>query len=229
VKNVAVHVGKTEVASGVAVGQLFVIKAEEVQDSGVEIVHVHGVLDRLESELVGLAVLQPSFSPAARHPHGEAVVVVVAAHFGVGVVGTGSGELNGGGAAEFTAPDHKGVFEETSLLEIEKEGGDGLIRLGPEFPVAFRNLGVTVPGLTRSVPDLDKTHSALDEAAGDKHLASMEGVAVEFADMGGLTLDIEGIGRLDLHLVGELERVHACLGRRIDGAVAGILPIHFLN
>ena len=73
------HVGQAEVAAGVAVGELFVVEAQQVQDRGVQVVDVDLVLDRLEAELVGRAVDVAALDAAAGQPHGEAVVVVVAA------------------------------------------------------------------------------------------------------------------------------------------------------
>ena len=52
----AVHVGQAEVAAGVAVGQLLVVEAEQVQHRRVQVVDVDLVLDRREAELVGRAV-----------------------------------------------------------------------------------------------------------------------------------------------------------------------------
>ena len=54
--HVAVHVGQAEVAAGVAVGELLVVEAEQVQDRGVQVVDVDAVFDGLEAELVGGAV-----------------------------------------------------------------------------------------------------------------------------------------------------------------------------
>ena len=88
VDDVAVHVGQAEVAAGVAVGELLVVEAQQVQDRGVQVVDVDRVLDGLEAELVGRAVDVAALDAAAGQPHGEAVVVVVAA---VDLAGVGAG------------------------------------------------------------------------------------------------------------------------------------------
>ena len=54
--HLAVDVGQAEVAAGVAVGELLVVEAEQVQDRGVQVVDVDLVLDGGEAELVGGAV-----------------------------------------------------------------------------------------------------------------------------------------------------------------------------
>ena len=53
---VPVDVGQAEVAAAVAVRQLLVVEAHQVQDRRVQVVDVDAVLDRVEAELVGRAV-----------------------------------------------------------------------------------------------------------------------------------------------------------------------------
>ena len=55
------------------------IEAEQLQDRGVNVGDVMAVLDGVEAQLVGRAMDDPPLDPAAGHPDGEAVVVVVAA------------------------------------------------------------------------------------------------------------------------------------------------------
>src|SRR5205085_2516461 len=57
--DVAEVVGEPEVAAVVAVGQLRVIEAQQVQDGRVQVVDVHLVLRRPGAELVGRAVNRP--------------------------------------------------------------------------------------------------------------------------------------------------------------------------
>jgi hypothetical protein len=59
------HVGEAEVAAVVAVRQLRVVKAHQVQDRCLEVVDGHLVLDRLVPELVGLAVVNAALRTAA--------------------------------------------------------------------------------------------------------------------------------------------------------------------
>src|SRR3954462_4707420 len=71
------HVGEAEIAAAVAIGQLRVIDAEQVEDRRVEIVNVHRLVDRLEAEVVGGAVTHPPLDPAPAQPHREAERVVI--------------------------------------------------------------------------------------------------------------------------------------------------------
>ena len=51
--DVAVNVSQAEVAAGVTIGQSLVVEPEKTQDRGVQVVHVHLVLDGVPAELVG--------------------------------------------------------------------------------------------------------------------------------------------------------------------------------
>ena len=75
--DVAVDVGETEVAARVAVRQFGVVKSEEVQDSGVKVMDMYWILLSFEPKLIGRSVNGSSLDTAARHPIGEAVMVVV--------------------------------------------------------------------------------------------------------------------------------------------------------
>ena len=73
------HVGEPEIAAGVTVGQLLVVKAHEVEHRGVEVMDTRRVLYSLEAEIIGGPVHRAATNASAGHPNGEAVMVVVAA------------------------------------------------------------------------------------------------------------------------------------------------------
>ena len=100
--DLSVDVGETEVSSLEAVGELFVVEAEEVEEGGVEVVDVDFAVDHSEAEFVALAVDVPLLEAGAGHPHCEGFDVVVAAD--------GFAVFAHWGAAEFSAPDDEGVF-----------------------------------------------------------------------------------------------------------------------
>ena len=81
--DVAVDVDEAEIAAVVAVGEPFVVQAQEVEDGGVKIVMRDSVLDGVHAQFVGGAVGDPPFDASARHPHGEAVMVMAAADGGL--------------------------------------------------------------------------------------------------------------------------------------------------
>jgi len=57
-------VGEAEVAPAVAVGSFLVVEAHQVQDRGVQVVHMHPVLDRLKPN----SSVAPGRSPPCTPP-----------------------------------------------------------------------------------------------------------------------------------------------------------------
>ena len=64
----AAYVGQAEVSARVAIGEARVIKAEQVQDGGVEIVEMHRVFGHFDSVFVAFPVNRPRLhsSPSQR-------------------------------------------------------------------------------------------------------------------------------------------------------------------
>ena len=81
---------------------------------------------------------------------------------------------------------------------------------------------VTVPGLPGAVPDLHESHTALKQAARNEQLSRLHALAVHLADFLRLARDIERIGCVALHAIGELERLNAGVQCRI-GSTARLL------
>ena len=54
--NVAIDIGQAEISAGVAVGQLLMVDAEQVEHGGVKVVDGDGLFDGFETEVVGSAV-----------------------------------------------------------------------------------------------------------------------------------------------------------------------------
>ena len=94
-------VGQSEIASRVAIRQAFVIQSHQMEDGGVEVVHVNSILDGSESEYVGGSKTETRFDPATRHPDGEPVVVVVASLLALG----------SRCASKFATPQNQGFIE----------------------------------------------------------------------------------------------------------------------
>ena len=82
-----------------------------------QVVHVHPVDLRAKTELIRRAVNAPALRAAAGHPHGEAVVVVVAAVDLAGVR-SGCGQLDCRRPAKLPAPKHERLVEQSALFEI---------------------------------------------------------------------------------------------------------------
>ena len=108
-------VGQTKVTCLEAVGQLFVIEAEEMQNGGVQIVDMDGIFIDTPADLVGLPVVEPWFDATAGHPHGEGIRVMIATHILSGLSAT---VLTHRRATELAAPDHQRLVEQAVLLQV---------------------------------------------------------------------------------------------------------------
>src|SRR5262245_2296771 len=72
--NLAVHVGQASIDAVVTEGELGVIDAEQMQDSGVNVVDGRGMaaIGRFVAPWIAFANMDPAFDPAAAEPVGEA-------------------------------------------------------------------------------------------------------------------------------------------------------------
>ena len=117
------------------------------------------LFDRLVAELVGRPVDMAALDPAAGHPDGEAVVVVVAAlHHAL--VRAGLRQFDRRSTAELAAPQDQRLVQQTAHLEIGKEGPDALVALLGESAMVL-DVVVAVPGLAVAVPELDVADAPL--------------------------------------------------------------------
>ena len=220
-------IGEAEVAAAVAVGELFVIETEEVEQGGLEVVHVDAVLHGAEAEVVSGAVGLTAAHPGPGQPDGEAVVVVIAPRGGFEFVVLG--ELHGGRSAELAAPEDEGFIEKAAGFEVGEQSGEALVALLGQLAVVGLEVVVAVPGLEGAVPDLDVADAALDQSAGDEHLPGLGAVAIQLADGSGLLADVEGVAGLGLHAEGGLEGVKAGLERGVGGVLLEVAGIELLE
>src|SRR5437667_8085429 len=114
--NFATHISQAEIASGVAVSELLVVKAKEMQHGGMEIMDVHRVLDGAISEFVSCAMDIAALHPAAGQPDGKAIVIMVAAFTFAGRARRRN--FHRGCAAKFTAANHQRVGQQPALFQI---------------------------------------------------------------------------------------------------------------
>ena len=96
--------------------QTFVIETHLFQNGGIDVANVDGILKNVVAKVVGDTVGDAALHAAASHPHGEALGMVIAS-----VVCAGEFALAVDRATKFSAPDHKRVVQQASLLEILKE------------------------------------------------------------------------------------------------------------
>jgi len=105
-----------------AVSEFFVIDTDQAQGGGVEVTDLDGIFYNVVAEVVGPSVGNPGLDPASSHPDGEAARVVVPASLGALPI-----PLAGDASAKLSTPDDQRVFEESTVFEVEIEGGAGLI------------------------------------------------------------------------------------------------------
>ena len=139
-----------------AIRETLMIDAHEVQDGGVQVVHVHGILGDVVAELVGLAIAGAGLAAATGHPHGEAARMVVAPGFGAVPLA-----LAGDAAAELAAPDDEGVLEQSAPFEILDERGAGLVGVATTRGAPGGEAAVMVPV---GMEELHEADAALDQA-----------------------------------------------------------------
>ena len=135
------------------------VDAEEMQDGGVQVMHVHGILGHIVAEVVGLAVTGAGLHAAAGHPHGEATRVVVAAGFGAVPFA-----LAGDAAAELAAPDDERVLEQPATFEVFDQGGAGLVGITATRGAPGGESAMVIPV---RVEELHEADAAFDQATGE--------------------------------------------------------------
>ena len=106
------HVCQSEITTGVVVGKLLVVQAEQVKDRRVQIVHARSVLHGREAKLIGRAIDSSPADAAAGEPDTEPIVIVIATELRLAVVL----ELDRGSSAKFATPEDEGVFKHAALL-----------------------------------------------------------------------------------------------------------------
>src|SRR5579871_4573443 len=98
-------VREAEVAALETERQLLVIKAELMKQRRIQVMHVHGIARHIEAEFVRFTMHMAALQTAARHPHAETTVVMVAPVFTA---------LHHRRAAKFAAPYHERVIQQTT-------------------------------------------------------------------------------------------------------------------
>ena len=208
------HIREPELAALEAIGEAFVVDAEAMQDGGLEVVDVHGVLLGIEAEVVGSTVGHAGLDAAAGHPEGEDLAVVVSSVFlAIGAA------LGVRGAAELSAPDDERFVEHAALLEILDERSRGLVDVAGHLGELILYAAVVIPV---AVVELDEADAFLGEPSGEQGIAGertgrrdVGPVAVH--DRLALAREVHEIGHAGLHAVGHLGLADAGGDLRVAG------------
>src|SRR5579863_2334934 len=108
------RIGQPEIAPAVPISQLRVIDSHQIENGGVQIVHVRSLLDSLVAEIVRSAVHDPLLDATAGQPDRKSIRIMIAAidHTAHRFIG----RLDGGRASEFGAANYQRVLKQSALL-----------------------------------------------------------------------------------------------------------------
>lgn len=217
----AIDVGEAEIASGVAIGEAFVVETEKVEHGCMEVVKVHFIPYGGDAVLVGFAVTEAAFNPAPSHPEGETSGVMVSP-VGLPCVR---------GSSEFTAPDDEGIFEKATLVEVGEKGGERLVGSAAVGGEAGAETAVLVP---IGVGEFDVADARFSETPGEEALATeVVGTsladAVEIAEMLGFVGKVEQLGHGGLHAIGEFVGFDYPFESGVAGALSLEALVHRLD
>jgi len=213
-----VNVGQPEVATAVAVGQLRMVHAEQMQDRRVQVVDVHPFVDGVYAKLIRRTVDITPFGASTGQPGGEAGVMMVPAFRALGRRGS----------PELAAPDDERVFQQTSRFEIRDERCDWLIAFAG-IPFVVHDVAVSVPGLAAAVVELNHPHASLDQSPRDEAAVGELTAAVRSLSFFRLSGDVECLGRSRLHPVSDFERLNSRLQILVLLAFLKMLLVHRLQ
>ena len=104
--------------------QAAVIDAQTVQDGGIHVVNVNGVLDDVVAEIVRLSVADALLDAAAGHPYREAARVMIAA-----VILARQLALTISRPTKLSAPHNQRLIEQAAPFEIADQGVARLIHV----------------------------------------------------------------------------------------------------
>ena len=194
------HVGQSEVATGITIRQPRVIDPHQVQHGRVQVMHVDSVFDRVHPEIIGGPVHLTASDPAAGQPHREAGVMVIAARvLGILVL------VNLGirSPTEFSSPDHQGVFQHATTFQVRQQGGGDPIGIGTQLFMPRIVLGVRVPRLLAVLLDIENLHHAhapFEQSAAQQTTPSELRITVRRPRRERLAFQVKRFGSLTLHL-----------------------------
>lgn len=166
------NIGQAEIATLVAIRQLFVIDAELMKNRRLKVMNMHRIFNHVDAVFIGGAVGVASLHSAAGHPIGKTIGMMVAS-----VDRFGQLALAVDGPSEFSAPDHKCFVEHAPLLQIVDQCCSRLIRVPALRGHLFLNV---VMGIPTAMVELDETNTAFCEST------SEEAVVCVLADLGRL-------------------------------------------
>ena len=137
------------------------IESQQAQNGGVQIVDMHFVLGGGETKFIRRAVDVAAAHAAARQPHAEAVMIMVAS-IDLAGIGAGFGQLDRRSPPELATSNDQRILQHAALFQVLQQRANGLICLASKSAMINLDVVVAVPRLAVAVPDLHEPHAALD-------------------------------------------------------------------
>ena len=121
--------------------QPFVIDSQQVQQCRLQVMHVHRILHGIHTQIVRSAVGDPGFDAAPGQPQSKRIRMMIAAPAFAFV----DVALQKRGTPEFAAPDHQGIFQHPTLLQVLHQRGGRLIGVAALRVQFGRDTAVLIP------------------------------------------------------------------------------------
>jgi hypothetical protein len=158
------YIRKSEVSPAIAIGQLGVIEAAQMQNRGMQIVRMHRIFDRLESKVICGAVYHSAFDTATSEQHAETVAIVMPA---ILQSSRSAIDLYPRTPAELASDDHKGVLKHSTIFQIAQKRGNRLIGFLSKRTVPH-DVSVTIPSTCkRRIPSRNSSATPDGKAVED--------------------------------------------------------------
>jgi hypothetical protein len=109
-----VDIRQSEIAPGISPRQSCMVKSECIKQRGMQVMHMHRVIDWLEAEVISGPISQATANSTTSHPDTERCGMMIST---IGI-------FHGRCTSEFRTPDDEGFIEQAALLEILQQGGN---------------------------------------------------------------------------------------------------------
>lgn len=189
------NVSQAIIAAGVMKRQPFMVETQLMQDGRMQVMYMNLVVDGSESKLVRLPVRHSALDSGPREPHGEAVMIVVAA---VAIFRSRS-------SSELTSPHDQRIFQQATLLEIIEQCRRRLIDIMAQLLYRFVMFGMRVPGLSIAVVKLYESDSSLDQPPRQQTTVGVVPFPVRTPGFGCLMAQVECLVGLRLHPISRFQ------------------------
>jgi len=191
------------------------IEAELMEHGGMNVSDIMALADGMKADRIGFAVNDAALDAAAGEPGAKGLRMMVAA------VAFGARR-----AAELGPPDDERFVEQTALLEVGEQAGDGTVDFIRQAAVIGADAGMGIPFVApaAAVKDLDETDASFNETPRRQALPAetarrATAHAVKRADVLGFAFQCKRFRDRGLHAVSKLVCANAGTQLRVVGIV----------